>query len=104
MTKKRTRFIANVYKRIGIAWAFLLAVFVSAMFVPTACLALSADDATPSERAACTADVFRLCGSEIPNVDRIVACLVAKRARLSAPCKSVLARREREALSARNSR
>jgi len=45
---------------------------------------------TESERAACTSDVFRLCGSEIPNVDRIIACMKAKRASLSAPCKGVL--------------
>ena len=28
--------------------------------------------ATAEERQACTPDVFRLCSSEIPNVDRIV--------------------------------
>jgi len=44
---------------------------------------------TESERAACTSDVFRLCGSEIPDVDRIIACMKAKRASLSAPCKVV---------------
>ena len=30
---------------------------------------------TPEQRAACKHDVFRLCGSEIPNVDRIIAYL-----------------------------
>ena len=44
---------------------------------------------TESERAACTPDVFRLCSSEIPDVDRIIACMKAKRASLSAPCKVV---------------
>jgi hypothetical protein len=44
---------------------------------------------TESERAACTPDVFRLCSSEIPNVDRIIACMKAKRASLSTPCKLV---------------
>jgi hypothetical protein len=38
---------------------------------------------TESERAACTPDVFRLCSSEIPNIDRIIACMNAKRASLS---------------------
>jgi hypothetical protein len=98
MTRERASTFANANKRIGMVWAVL-----SAMSMPTACFALNTDS-TASERAACTADVFRLCGSEIPNVDRIVACLIVKKARLSAPCKSVLAKREREALSARNSR
>jgi hypothetical protein len=29
---------------------------------------------TAEQRAACTPDVFRLCSSAIPNVDRIVVC------------------------------
>jgi hypothetical protein len=45
---------------------------------------------TESERAACAPDVFRLCSSEIPDVDRIIACMKAKRASLSAPCRAVL--------------
>jgi len=45
---------------------------------------------TESERAACTPDVVRLCGSEIPNVDRVIACMKAKRANLSVPCKLVV--------------
>lgn len=44
---------------------------------------------TESERAACTPDVFRLCSSEIPNVNRVIACMKAKRASLSAPCRVV---------------
>jgi hypothetical protein len=44
---------------------------------------------TESERAACTPDVFRLCSSEIPNIDRIIACMNAKRASLSTPCRLV---------------
>jgi len=45
---------------------------------------------TESERAACTPDVLRLCGSEIPKVDRVIACMKAKRANLSVPCKLVV--------------
>jgi hypothetical protein len=44
---------------------------------------------TESERAACTPDVFRLCSSEIPNIERIIACMKAKRASLSTPCRLV---------------
>jgi hypothetical protein len=38
----------------------------------------------------CTGDAFRLCGSEIPNVSRITACMVKQRASLSAGCRSVM--------------
>jgi hypothetical protein len=34
-------------------------------------------------RAACTLDAFRLCGAEIPNVERIIACRKANKANLS---------------------
>jgi hypothetical protein len=42
---------------------------------------------TPEEQQACQPDAFRLCGSEIPNVERVTACMVAKRAQLSPECK-----------------
>jgi hypothetical protein len=38
----------------------------------------------------CTPDVMRLCSEHIPDADRIVACLKAKRRQLSAPCLSAL--------------
>ena len=44
---------------------------------------------TGEQRAACTPDVFRLCSSEIPNVDHIAACMNAKKASLSPACKAV---------------
>ena len=45
--------------------------------------------ATAEERAACTPDVFRLCSSEIPNVERIVACMKRERPKLSPTCARV---------------
>jgi len=44
---------------------------------------------TEDQRAACTPDVFRLCSSEIPSVDRIVACLEREKPRLSEGCRAV---------------
>jgi len=44
---------------------------------------------TAEQQSACMNDVFRLCWSEIPNVNRIVACLVRDRSQLSAGCKAV---------------
>ena len=42
---------------------------------------------TAEEQQACQPDAFRLCGSEIPNIERVKACMVAKRAQLSPECK-----------------
>jgi hypothetical protein len=42
---------------------------------------------TPEEQAACQPDAFRLCGAEIPNIERVTACMVARRAELSPECK-----------------
>jgi hypothetical protein len=42
---------------------------------------------TPEEQAACQPDAFRLCGSEIPDIERVKACMVARRAQLSPECK-----------------
>ena len=41
------------------------------------------------QRIACTPDVFRLCSWEIPNVDRIIACLRREKPRLSVGCREV---------------
>jgi hypothetical protein len=37
----------------------------------------------------CTSDAMRLCSSEIPDVDRVTACMVRQQASLSPACKSV---------------
>lgn len=50
---------------------------------------------TQAERAACTPDVFRLCSSEIPDADRIVACLKVNTLELSEPCRAVMSGRDR---------
>jgi hypothetical protein len=41
------------------------------------------------QRQLCTGDVFRLCSSEIPDRERIIACMRHKRAQLSQGCRSV---------------
>jgi hypothetical protein len=50
----------------------------------TACYAYSAE-----QEQLCTGDAMRLCSSEIPDVDRVTACMIQKRASLSEGCKSV---------------
>jgi hypothetical protein len=49
-----------------------------------------AHSGTADEQAACTPDVLSLCFFEIPNEDRIVACLNRKRDRLSPACRAVI--------------
>jgi hypothetical protein len=44
---------------------------------------------TMAQQMACTPDVFRLCGSQIPDVNRIVGCLRQNTAQLSGPCRAV---------------
>jgi hypothetical protein len=52
----------------------------------TVCQAYSAE-----QEQLCTGDAMRLCGSEIPDVDRVTACMIRQRASLSDGCKAVFA-------------
>jgi hypothetical protein len=53
-------------------------------------LPASVSHAYTSEQAQkCSGDAMRLCGAEIPDVDRITACMAKKRAQLSEGCKAV---------------
>lgn len=42
---------------------------------------------TAQERSACMGDAFKFCGSDIPDVSRIEACLKSKVNQLSPACK-----------------
>jgi hypothetical protein len=64
---------------------FALGVALAALIV--AALPRTGHAYTPEEQAACQPDAFRLCGSEIPNVERVKACMVVRRAELSPECK-----------------
>ncbi|MEN3288542.1 MAG: hypothetical protein V7634_2842 [Bradyrhizobium sp.] len=67
--------------------------------LPTASHAFTEDD----QRRLCTGDVFRLCSSEIPDRDRIVACMHRQRASLSDGCRSVFGRPSERSASASGS-
>jgi len=43
---------------------------------------------TPEQEQACTSDAFRLCSSEIPDVDRVTACMAARKSQLSPLCRA----------------
>jgi hypothetical protein len=65
----------------GITAAFGLAF--AAGFAPAAA------QGTPEQRQACQPDAMRLCSEFVPDVDRITACMVKNRIRLSPPCRAV---------------
>jgi len=44
---------------------------------------------TAEQQMACTPDVWRFCGSEVPDASRIVACLQQNTPRLSPGCRAV---------------
>jgi hypothetical protein len=44
---------------------------------------------TLEQQMACTPDVWRLCFDQIPDVNRITACLRQNTPQLSGPCRSV---------------
>jgi hypothetical protein len=69
-----------------------LVLFVSALAIGDCALqAAVAQESrgTEEQRMACTPDAWRLCGSEIPDVERIKSCLRANVPQLSAPCRAV---------------
>lgn len=41
---------------------------------------------TADQQQLCSDDAFRLCSSAIPDVDRVTACMVQRRAQLSPGC------------------
>jgi len=65
--------------------------------LPATAQAFTQDD----QRRLCSGDVFRLCSSEIPNVDRIVACMRKQRASLSEGCRSVFGKPTEQSASAK---
>ena len=64
-------------------FGLLLAVALSVWIGPAA-----SQTYTPEQEQACTGDAFRLCSSEIPDVGRVTACMVAKRSQLSPACRA----------------
>ena len=63
-------------------FGLLLATAFSVAMLPTASEAY-----TPEQQQACSDDAFRLCGPEIPDVDRVTACMVSKKQQLSPGCR-----------------
>jgi hypothetical protein len=82
MESVMTRFAATIRKiACTAAIAVALATYATTSFAFTA-----------EQRSAFTPDAFRLCSSEIPNVDGITACMRKQKASLSPACKAVFDR------------
>ena len=77
-----TAFLTKTLRQAGLVLAF--AVSASALS-STSSFAFSAE-----AQQMCTGDAFRLCGSEIPNISKITACMLKQRANLSTGCRTVM--------------
>ncbi|MBS0231966.1 MAG: hypothetical protein JSR99_00600 [Proteobacteria bacterium] len=64
---------------------------VAAAIIASGTRASFAHSGTAEEQAACTPDVLSLCFWQIPNEDKIVACLNKNINRLSPECRKVIA-------------
>jgi hypothetical protein len=83
-------FRALIFKAVP-GLAFCLAV------LPAPGHAFTQDD----QRRLCTGDVLRLCASEIPNVERITACMHKQRSSLSEGCRKVFGKTAEQSASAK---
>jgi hypothetical protein len=87
VTSDRIKSRRAIFRR---GWFGLLTVLAT---LPISVNLASADDdtdrGTPQQQLACTPDVFRLCGREIPNADRIVVCLRQNMQQLNDKCRAV---------------
>jgi hypothetical protein len=67
-------------------WSFqlglALAIPLAASNIPTPASAY-----TPEQQQACTPDAMRLCGEYVPDVERITACMIARKSQLSPECR-----------------
>jgi hypothetical protein len=67
---------------LALMFALMFAMALSLLMWPAASWAYTHD-----EEQACSGDAFRLCSSDIPDVDRVTACMVRKQSQLSPGCR-----------------
>ena len=68
--------------RWGFQFGLALAIPLLAANIPTPASAY-----TPEQQQACTPDAMRLCGEYVPDVERITACMIARKSQLSPECR-----------------
>ena len=76
----------------------------AALALSASLLAGAAQAYTAEQQQACTGDAFRVCGSEIPNIDRITVCMIRNKALLSPGCRVFFRSREAVASPAMRTR
>ena len=69
-----------------------IALLFAAAFAATALSARPSLAFSSEAQQMCTGDALRLCGHEVPNVQRITACMVRNRAQVSPGCRAVMDR------------
>jgi hypothetical protein len=74
--------LMRVVRSRNFQFSLLLAAGLSLSALPTASEAY-----TDQQQQACSPDAMRLCGPEIPDVDRITACMARNRQQLSPECR-----------------
>jgi len=72
----------NAICRWGFQFGLALAIPLFASSIPTPVSAY-----TPEQQQACTPDAMRLCGEYVPDVERITACMIARKSQLSPECR-----------------
>ena len=72
----------NAICRWGFQFGLALAIPLFASNIPTPASAY-----TPEQQQACTPDAMRLCGEYVPDVERITACMIARKSELSPECR-----------------
>jgi hypothetical protein len=76
---------------------FMTSLALCLVLLPAVSRAFTAED----QRRLCTNDVFRLCSSEIPSVERITACMKRQHANLSEGCRRVFGKPTERSAEAR---
>ena len=71
----------NTIRKIGFAVTFAISVF----SMSTASYAYSQQQAKM-----CTGDAFKFCSSEIPNIDKVTACMQLHKTELSPGCAALM--------------
>jgi hypothetical protein len=66
---------------------FLHSALLPGIALSVSLLSAAAQAYTPEQQQACSGDAFRLCGPEIPDVDRVTVCMIRNRSLLSPGCR-----------------
>jgi hypothetical protein len=80
--------------QLAIAFTFLNFAPAAGVFAPAAALAETQD-----EQNACMNDAFSVCGQDIPDRDKVGACLARNIKRLSPGCRTVMLRYQKPSVS-----